>query len=65
MPCDNLWTGQLTSKYYMDQSKAKSTVLICEKTYVIEIVILKNYCEYTPNSLNGIDYLSQYYGDTE
>ena len=43
MQCDNLRTGQLTSKYYMDQSKVKSTVLICEKNYVIKIVILNNY----------------------
>ena len=43
MPCDKLWTGQITSKYYMNQSKVKSTVLICEKTYVIKIVILNNY----------------------
>ena len=43
MPCDNLWKGQRISKYYMDQRKAKSTVLQCEKTYVIKIVILNNY----------------------
>ena len=43
MPCDNLWTVQLTSGYYMDQIKAKSTVVICEKTCVIKIGILNNY----------------------
>ena len=43
IPCDNLWTGQRTSKYYIDQSKAKSTALICKKTYVIKIVILNKY----------------------
>lgn len=49
----------------MDQSKVKSTVLICEKAYVIKIVMQNNYWEYTPNSPNGIAYLSQYLGDTE
>jgi hypothetical protein len=43
IPCDNLWTGQRTSKYYIDQSKAKSTALICKKTYVIKIVTLNKY----------------------